>query len=353
MKKIITWSFVLVLVLLLQEFLMHQPDFIDSFYIEKWYLFIDKILSNSFGWISFSVGDILYLLLGCYLFYCLIKILRSKNQIFLKLVTFSLKTSALFLWSFQLLWGFSNLQTPLHKKLEISLDYSEEELLSFTKTLISKIKMQHLEIQGNSSEKVIIKKDISHHFKAALQGYKNINLRFHLPVENLKNVKPSLFSKLLTKMGFSGYFNPFTHENQVNNNIPNTSLPITTAHEMSHQLGIAKESEANFLAYLTMSNQSEIKYRYTATLFALRYCLAELSYSNEKAFEQLHEQLPLGVLKNIDDAENFWKENKSPWASTFFKIIYGNFLKFNKQPQGMRTYNQLVDLMINYHKKFN
>ena len=50
-------------------------------------------------------------------------------------------------------------------------------------------------------------------------------------------------------MGFSGYLNPFTLEAHINSTLPKISLPITIAHEMAHQNGIAAENDANFMGF--------------------------------------------------------------------------------------------------------
>ena len=52
-------------------------------------------------------------------------------------------------------------------------------------------------------------------------------------------------------MGYAGYLNPFTLEAQINTKIPKLNYIFTAAHEMAHQLGVASESEANFIAFYT------------------------------------------------------------------------------------------------------
>ncbi len=53
-------------------------------------------------------------------------------------------------------------------------------------------------------------------------------------------------------MGFAGYLNPITNEAQVNALIPKNNYPATICHEIAHQVGIASESEANFVGYLAI-----------------------------------------------------------------------------------------------------
>ena len=73
-------------------------------------------------------------------------------------------------------------------------------------------------------------------------------------------------------MGFSGYFNPFTNETQLNWHTPKNSQPITQAHEQAHQLGFAAENEANFIAFLVSNENNNIFIRYSA----LNICIEAL-----------------------------------------------------------------------------
>jgi hypothetical protein len=65
-----------------------------------------------------------------------------------------------------------------------------------------------------------------------------------------QSLKPSLFSYLGNYFGFQGYYNPFSGEGQVNTTIPRFLEPFVSAHEVAHQLGYAKENEANFVAFI-------------------------------------------------------------------------------------------------------
>ena len=152
-------------------------------------------------------------------------------------------------------------------------------------------------------------------------------------------------------MGFSGYFNPFTHENQVNIEVPTIGMPITVAHEMAHQLGIASETEANFFGYMVMLQSKDLKFKYAANLYALKYCLKQYKYENEETYQLLFNRLNVGVQQNIRETEHFW-QSKRNISSYFFKHLYGRFLKINNQKDGIQSYNRFVGLLINYNKKY-
>jgi hypothetical protein len=67
-------------------------------------------------------------------------------------------------------------------------------------------------------------------------------------------------------VGFTGYYNPFTGEAQVNTTVPKFLQPFTASHEVAHQLGYAKEMEANFVGYLAASHSTDTLFRYSVYL---------------------------------------------------------------------------------------
>jgi hypothetical protein len=83
-----------------------------------------------------------------------------------------------------------------------------------------------------------------------LNGYDNLAKEHPYFKYKVLSVKKSLFSVPLTYMGFGGYLNPFTNEAQVNDLLPMYTFPLTTAHEMAHQIGFASENECNFIGVL-------------------------------------------------------------------------------------------------------
>jgi len=58
----------------------------------------------------------------------------------------------------------------------------------------------------------------------------------------------------MSYLGIGGVYFPFTGEANVNISMPHTSIPFTACHEMAHQIGFAREDEANFIAYIACKN---------------------------------------------------------------------------------------------------
>ena len=62
--------------------------------------------------------------------------------------------------------------------------------------------------------------------------------------------KPAVYSKLKSAWGFTGYLCPLVGESTLNIDCPAVFLPVTIAHELAHQRGVAPEQEANFVGVM-------------------------------------------------------------------------------------------------------
>ena len=150
-------------------------------------------------------------------------------------------------------------------------------------------------------------------------------------------------------MGFGGYLNPFTNEAQVNYLLPRYSSPMTSCHEMAHQIGFASESECNFIGFLATIQNDDLYFKYSGYSFALRYCLYNWQARDEIVFKKLLKTIHPGILKNYKESDDFWDQYES-FIDKGFHVFYDNFLKINQQIEGINSYSKFVDLMVNYYK---
>ena len=133
--------------------------------------------------------------------------------------------------------------------------------------------------------------------------------------------------------------------------MPAHRWPVISCHEQAHQLGFAKENEANFVAVLATLNNDDVYFKYSGSIFALRYCLNDVYRRDEEKGLQLREQLRPGILENYAQSRAFWDEMDNP-LEPFFKYFYSGYLKANNQPEGMKSYSYMVALLVNYNKDF-
>ncbi|MBP8066835.1 MAG: DUF3810 domain-containing protein [Flavobacterium sp.] len=325
------------------------PETVERFYSTGFYPFLATISRITLGNISFSVGDVLY---GIVIFLLLRWFWKKRKSWkaewksnLLSLVGFV----SVFYFLFNVLWALNYLRVPMYQKLNIEREYSQKDLLTFTQQLIVKTNAIHAQLVTNDSVKVIIPYSQDEILQKSQNGYDNLTGAFpYLKYEN-HSVKPSLLSLPLTYMGFGGYLNPFTNEAQVNNLVPKHNFVVTTAHEMSHQIGIGSESEANFVGFMATIHNDDLYFKYCGYSYALRYCLGNLENFKEGSTKELLPLIRPGILKNFKETQDFW-DNHQTFIDVIFHQFYDKFLIVNQQKDGLESYSKFVDLMVNYYK---
>nr|WP_314836380.1 DUF3810 domain-containing protein [uncultured Flavobacterium sp.] len=347
-RKYILPSFLLIQIVIL-KIVAFFPEFVERFYSNGLYLLFSKFSRITLGKIPFSVGDCIYAVL---IFLILKWFWNNRKSWKLNWKNHLLRFSSIvsvFYFLFHLFWAFNYYREPLFEKMSIQREYSDADLLVFTKKLIVKTNAIQNQITKNDSLKVVFPYSKKEVFDMNLKGYKNLSAEYDFFNYSHLSVKKSLFSLPLTYMGFGGYLNPFTNEAQVNYLGPMYSFPMTTNHEMAHQMGYASESECNFIGFLASVKNDDLYVQYSGYSLALRYCLGNWHVRDEKKFHELLQTIHPGILKNFQESEDFWKQYETP-IETGFHAFYDNFLKLNQQKEGMDSYSKYVNLMVNYYK---
>lgn len=332
---------------LLVKLIAHFPSFVETYYSNGLYVFISKAERYCFGWIPFSIGDILYTFAGIYIIRWFVlnrkRILKDTKKWLIDVFSvISLAYAA-----FHLFWGFNYYRQPLHQTLDLDYKYTTEELIEVTKKLIKKSNSIHNQISDSDTLKVIMpftKTELINNTKAS---YKALSKVYPQLEHSPRSVKKSIYSLPLTYMGFSGYLNPFTNEAQIDGLIPLHKYPTTVAHEEAHQIGYAAENETNFIGCLATIHNPDIYYQYSGYVFALRHCLNEIYRRDETIFKNLKADINKGILANYQESYDFWRSYQNP-LEPMFKEIYSNFLKANNQAKGIESYSYVVALLVNY-----
>lgn len=338
---IMQWAFV--------QIIAQYPNFIEKYYSNGVFQSLSKMNRIIFGWLPFSLGDVLYALVIVIFFKNIYAAFKHKKYS-LKNTLFKIGgIASVVYFLFHLFWGLNYFRPSLFDKFSYKKgSYSVEELTSFTDALIVKINTTHR--LSTKNDTLIIssefnKKELKN--KAAL-AFLELEKKHPQFGYNTTSVKHSIFSLPLTYMGFSGYLNPITLEAQINSLNPKSTYPATVCHEIAHQIGTASESEANFIGYLAAINAKDPYINYSGYLMALRYCLFEVYQKDASNFEVLKNKLNTGILKDMKNNQDFWRSYQN-WSEKYFKLFYDSYLKVNKQKDGIQGYNKVVLLLINYY----
>ncbi len=330
----------------------NYPTFIDKYYVNGLYPLISSSLRFLMGWIPFSVGDLIYSLLIILLVRFIFNMILPKTKKRKALVFQFLAGVSVFYFFFYFFWGLNYSRSPLSHTLSLEKESFEiEELELITEKILLKTSNLHKSLSDNDTLAVEIKYSKKKIIGLTKKGYQNLSQEFPMFSYNRPSIKKSLFSLPLTYMGFSGYFNPFSGEAQVDHIIPKINLPFTCSHEVAHQLGIASESEANFIGFLAGASNEDPYFQYAAYLLVLRYALLDVRRYDTDLFKSYLNRVPKGVLKNMRESDEFWKLYENP-IEPLFKLFYDNYLKYNQQEDGLESYNQIMGLVISFNKSY-
>lgn len=332
-----------IVLLILRNF----PQFIEAFYSQGVYPFISKLLRYVFGWIPFSMGDIFYTVLSLMAIWWLYK---NFKRLWLEPVRFFIDIAAtlsIAYFTFNMLWGLNYLRPPLYQTLGLERDYTTEQLFETTNRLIEKSNEMHRKLGFADSTKIDLPYSQKEIFEKSFSGYQRLGEKFPSLKYSPKSLKKSGWSLGLTYMGYSGYYNPFTGEAQVNNLIKSYKFPVVSCHEQAHQIGYAAENEANFIATLATLHNEDPYIQYTGYVFALRYCLNELARRDMALYETVLPTVNFGILESYREMRDFWNSYNNPFES-FSKAFWDQFLKANNQSKGIMSYSYMVALVVNY-----
>lgn len=249
---------------------------------------------------------------------------------------------------FNLCWGINYNRKGIAYQTQITIkDYNADELKTINELLVEKVNLTKLKSSGSNLESI----SNDELFREAIRAYHNASDSFLFLKYDHPSVKSSIWGWLGNYLGYTGYYNPFTGEAQVNTTIPKTTQPFIVCHEIAHQLGYAKENEANFVAYLVCRQSNNESFKYAAYLDLFFYANRNLYAFDSVSAKRCRNELNEFVKKDIKAIVAFNMAHKSK-AEPIIAWMYDLFLKGNQQPQGMLSYEQVTAYLINYYRKF-
>jgi hypothetical protein len=311
------------------------------------------------GWIPFSIGDLLYGLFGLWLLWKLVKVVMAiiHKKVSKIACTRGFQKSILLVLTlyvlFNLFWGINYNRQGITKQLYLKTDtigFADIKDLSFL--LVEKL---------NLTKKYLVNKNISYPSNSGI--FKRVEAAYakakdSLPFLNYQNIsiKPSLWGWLGNYMGFTGYYNPFTGEAHVNTTAPKFLLPFIACHEVAHQVGYARENEANSVGYLAALYSSDSLLLYSAYFDLYNYASREFALQSflRKDTSGLHllkTQLSPEVKADFKEMFAYFQKHRNP-VEPFIRKGYSFYLRNNNQPGGIRSYDEVLGFMVAFYKKY-
>ncbi|MBE6648612.1 MAG: DUF3810 domain-containing protein [Ruminococcaceae bacterium] len=162
--------------------------------------------------------------------------------------------------------------------------------------------------------------------------------------------KPLIISKLMPYTRISGFYTFFTGEANISTAYPDFMIPYTIAHEMAHQRGIAREDEANFIAFLVCMESNDSYIRYSGYTELLNYLLDAVYTTDKNLYEETFYNAPKVYREEYSAYIDFIRSTRMDSVSNVTGTINDTMLQSQGQSAGTESYNLVTELASAYFK---
>ncbi len=250
--------------------------------------------------------------------------------------------------------GVSYKRIPLSEKLEFSDNYEiSADSLDFTLKILSDGAALALEeISFDENGATVCPHGVAELSEIISTAY--LRLDAELPELELKTfssrAKPALSSGLLTSLEILGIYSFFSGEANVNTVYPDYTLPFSIAHEFAHQRGIARENEANFIAFLVCIRATDPYVRYSGYMNMLEYIASALGKTDYERLQTAYSDMHPGIISELKAYSEFYKQHKNEILSKISSFVNDNYLKA-QGTEGVISYGMVTRLCVEYYAK--
>lgn len=300
-----------------------------------------RLIGQASDLISFPLFECLILLLGAAGLIFLIRALkgaltsRALRPVG-RFLLHSLTAVAVLLLSYSILWS------PLYNMPSASAEdtggYTTEELSEVCQGLISRANTLSAATRRSEGRFLLpySKQTALTRVSSAYRALETVDAEVRTP-------KLLRYSELFRAFHIAGLYAPWTGEALVSASEPDITLPFTASHEAAHSLGIAKEDEANFMAYLACM-QGDIAFRYSGTMSALRYAMNDLRAKNPVEWNRIIQQMNEAVHRDFYSMNGLGNAKTSRFDALSDKVADA-FLRLHDS-NGIDSYGGVVGLLV-------
>lgn len=314
---------------------------------------IRGLLAHLTNWIPFSLAEAMLLFLPVALFFLIRTAVKHYSDswhdtfvyIGILLSVASLLITLLFCG-----FGTGYYGSTLDQKLGLDRqDVSAEELKHTAIILSDAISEQTDEVLFRYQSFSVMPYSLEEMNDKLLDAYNTVSDQYSFIPRLRSRVKPVVLSEPWSYTHITGVYTYFTGEANINVNFPDYTIPFTAAHELAHQRGIAREDEANFVAFLVCINSDDPYIRYSGYLNMYEYVANSLYAADPEAFRQVRDTLPTAVRLEMTAYSKFFDKYRDNVVADVSQAVNDTYLK-SQGTQGTRSYGMVTDLAVAYYK---
>lgn len=324
-------------------------DFMNSYISQP----IRSILARITSIIPFSFAEFLILTSPVTIIAVSVVVCRHASRgrsHFVRCFVGILSTLILFYSVFVFTFGAGYHTSTIEDKLELERrDVSAEELYNTINVVIDKLNILADEIVYSEDAGSLRPYSHDHAVKLCVDSYSSLADEYDFIPRLNAPVKQIMLSEYMTYTHISGIYTFFTGEANLNTNYPYFVNVFTTAHEMAHQRGIAREDEANFMAYLVCINSDDTFMQYAGYLNMYEYLASPLYSASPKLYSEALRKLDLKVKYDLRCYSEFFDKYRDNVVADVSDAVNDTYLKV-VGTEGTKSYGMVVDLAVAYYR---
>ena len=182
-----------------------------------------------------------------------------------------------------------------------------------------------------------------------MAAYKAFTEKHSFPDHFYSRTKRVMLSEPMSYTHITGVYSFFTGEANVNVNFPDYSIPFTAAHELAHQRGVAREDEANMVAFLVCMESEDDYIRYSGLLSVYEYVASALYQADRDAYRAVSQTLCTAARQEERAYSAFFEKYRESTAANVSQTVNNAYLQSQGSKEGTRSYNMVVDLTVAYY----
>ena len=180
-----------------------------------------------------------------------------------------------------------------------------------------------------------------------LDGFSSVYEDYGVGSRLKSHVKPVMMSRAMSYTHITGVYTFFTGEANLNVDFPDYTLPYTAAHELAHQRGIAREDEANFVAFLVCAASDDAYIRYCGYRNLYDHVISALYEADPMMYSSLISYAPRPILREMRAYSQFFDQYRDSIAADVSEAVNDTYLTM-QGTEGTRSYGMVVDLAVAY-----
>lgn len=311
------------------------------------------ILAHLTGWIPFSLAEFALILLPVWVVLITKYILRRYGETTRELISGIIcifSALAVVFSAFTIGFAPAYRGSTLDEKLDIErCDVSAEELYDTAIALVDLINREVSSITYGADGFSVMPYNYSGMNDKLIAAYDDACEEYSFIQRLDSRLKPVMLSEAMSYTHITGVYTFFTGEANINVAFPDYTIPYTAAHELSHQRGVARENEANFMAFLVCARSEDSYIRYSAYLNLYEYVASALFGADSELYFKARARLPECVKGELAAYSDFYEKYRNSTASEVSEAVNNTFLIIHGT-EGTKSYGMVVDLAVAYFK---